>query len=198
MHSIGQTGTRLAALEPDWATGLYYYRARYYDQSAGRFLAEDPVGFDAGPNFYDYVLNNPIIFIDPTGLQVGTLPPDPRPNTIVCNGRGGIRIQLGNLKTLGDGSPKAIKCLEGCARVHEQSHIGDALAANRKVCKGQADGRIVAFDPALHRASEIKASDAEIDCLRSELDHGCKGCGPIVLERIGEVQSYGNSFKKSN
>lgn len=145
-----------------------------------------------------YVRDNPVIFIDPTGLQLGTKPPDPGQNTIVCNGHGGIQIQLGNLRTLGDGSSKAIQCLIGCARVHEQSHIGDALASNPKVCRGQAKGRIVAFDPAAVRASEIKASDAEVECLRNELDHGCKGCGPIILQRIGEVQSYGNSFKKNN
>ena len=29
-----------------------YYRARYYDPKIGRFMSEDPVGFDAGVNFY--------------------------------------------------------------------------------------------------------------------------------------------------
>jgi RHS repeat-associated protein len=36
----------------------YYYRARYYDPSTGRFTSEDSDGFDAGPNFYRYVSNN--------------------------------------------------------------------------------------------------------------------------------------------
>jgi len=56
------------ARESDTETGLYYYRARYYDPSAGRFLGEDPWGFDAGPNFYRYVRNSPISFNDPFGL----------------------------------------------------------------------------------------------------------------------------------
>jgi len=38
------------ARESDPETGLYYYRARYYDQSAGRFLREDPVRFRAEVN----------------------------------------------------------------------------------------------------------------------------------------------------
>jgi RHS repeat-associated protein len=199
MREVSEIGCGRTLRDSESEPNLSYYRARYYDQNAGRFFNEDPARFDAGPNFYNYVRNNPNIFIDPTGLQqVGTLPSDPGQNTIVCKSHGQIGIQLGNVKTLGDGSPKAIQCLIGCARVHEQSHIGDALAANPKVCKGQAPGRIVAFDPALRRASEIKASDAEIDCLRNEMDHGCKGCGSIILERIGEVQSYGNSFKNSN
>ena len=50
-------------------TGLYYYRARYYNPTLGRYLSEDPIGFDGdGTNFYAYVDNNPIILIDPSGL----------------------------------------------------------------------------------------------------------------------------------
>ena len=56
------------AREYDPETGLYYYRARYYDAAAGRFLQEDPFGFGAGVNFYAYVNNNPINLIDPMGL----------------------------------------------------------------------------------------------------------------------------------
>jgi RHS repeat-associated protein len=54
--------------ELDQDSGLYYYRARYYDPSTGRFLTEDPKGFAAGINFYVYAKNNPINFSDPTGL----------------------------------------------------------------------------------------------------------------------------------
>jgi RHS repeat-associated protein len=52
------------------ATGLYYYRARYYDPSRQRFLSEDPVGFQAGDlNLFAYVFNEPTAFVDPTGTQ---------------------------------------------------------------------------------------------------------------------------------
>jgi RHS repeat-associated protein len=54
--------------EHDDESGLYYYRARYYDPDVGRFLTEDPKGFEAGVNFYAYVLNNPINANDPMGL----------------------------------------------------------------------------------------------------------------------------------
>jgi RHS repeat-associated protein len=50
-------------------TGRYFYRARYFDQSIGRFISEDPIGFKGGINFYAYVLNNPINLSDPTGLK---------------------------------------------------------------------------------------------------------------------------------
>ena len=53
--------------EFDPSTGLYYYRARYYDPDIGRFLSEDPLGFEADINFYTYVRNNPVNFNDPSG-----------------------------------------------------------------------------------------------------------------------------------
>jgi RHS repeat-associated protein len=56
--------------EWDEETGLYYYRARYYDPQIGRFISEDPIGFQAGVNFFSYVLNNPTNFTDPFGLDV--------------------------------------------------------------------------------------------------------------------------------
>jgi RHS repeat-associated protein len=59
---------RYTARELDSETGLYFYRARYFDPQTGRFLSEDPVGFSVGNNFYAYVLNNPVNLIDPVGL----------------------------------------------------------------------------------------------------------------------------------
>lgn len=55
----------------DSATSLYYYGARYYDISIGRFLSRDPASPDfSNPqalNPYSYVQNNPEGFTDPTG-----------------------------------------------------------------------------------------------------------------------------------
>jgi RHS repeat-associated protein len=56
--------------EYDPESGLYYYRARYYDAEVGRFLQTDPIGFTGGDvNLYAYVQNNPINRIDPLGLS---------------------------------------------------------------------------------------------------------------------------------
>ena len=55
--------------EWDEKAGLYFYRARYYDPSVGRFINGDPIGFAGGNvNFYVYVQNNPINYVDPYGL----------------------------------------------------------------------------------------------------------------------------------
>lgn len=52
-------------------TGLYYYRARYYDPHSGRFVQSDPIGFDGGLNLYAYVEGDPLTQIDPLGLANG-------------------------------------------------------------------------------------------------------------------------------
>ncbi|EKD26167.1 MAG: YD repeat-containing protein, partial [uncultured bacterium] len=44
--------------------------ARFLDVNTGRFLSEDPIGFNSGDwNFYRYVGNNVINEIDPIGLK---------------------------------------------------------------------------------------------------------------------------------
>jgi RHS repeat-associated protein len=49
---------------------LYYNRARFYDSQSGRLLSEDPTGMRGGPNLYQYGANNPLKYLDPTGLDV--------------------------------------------------------------------------------------------------------------------------------
>ena len=51
------------------STGLYFYRARYYNPGLQRFVSEDPIGLAGGINQYGYVEGNPISRIDPEGLS---------------------------------------------------------------------------------------------------------------------------------
>ncbi len=60
---VGQHGVMT---EPN---GLYYMRARYYDPEVGRFISEDPIGFEGGDvNLCVYAGNNPVLLFDPYGL----------------------------------------------------------------------------------------------------------------------------------
>jgi RHS repeat-associated protein len=51
------------------ASGLYYYRARTYSPTWGRFLQPDPIGYAGGANLYAYANNDPLNLTDPLGLD---------------------------------------------------------------------------------------------------------------------------------
>lgn len=58
--------------EWDAESGMYYYRARYYDANTGRFMQQDPhPGKLINPltfsSKYTYAVNNPAMFSDPSG-----------------------------------------------------------------------------------------------------------------------------------
>jgi RHS repeat-associated protein len=53
---------KFAGAEHDSFNGLYKMGARYYDPAVGRFTQPDPLG-----GGYQYVLNNPVNLVDPSG-----------------------------------------------------------------------------------------------------------------------------------
>ncbi|MBI5764008.1 MAG: hypothetical protein HZA51_10835 [Planctomycetes bacterium] len=54
----------------DAAVGLYHTLFRHYSPQLGRWLQRDPIGYAAGSvNLYEYVLGNPLYWVDPFGLE---------------------------------------------------------------------------------------------------------------------------------
>src|SRR5207302_1620511 len=75
-ESAPTNGDRFKFTGREWDSeiGQYYYRARYYGPGIGRFESEDPLAFSSkDTNLFRYVLNAPIRFSDPSGMQ---LPPE--------------------------------------------------------------------------------------------------------------------------
>jgi RHS repeat-associated protein len=79
-------------------TGLYFYRARYYDPALKRFISEDPIGLIAGNNVYAYVNGSPADARDPYGFQRAPVRPPIRTPGMTPEGR----IDNGAIENLPD------------------------------------------------------------------------------------------------
>ncbi len=82
-HLFAFTGRPL-----DLDTGLQNNLHRWYDSAVGRWLSEDPVGFEAeDANLYRYCQNGPLVATDPTGLITDNLRDNLDPSGEYCLSR---------------------------------------------------------------------------------------------------------------
>jgi RHS repeat-associated protein len=111
------------------ASGLYYYRARYYSTNMSRFIAEDPIGLADGPNAYAYVGGNPVMYYDPLGLWAWG---DPLPQGLVdFSAAFGDTISFGATDVVRDwmGTNGAVDRCSGSYSAGEWAGIGFGFAA---------------------------------------------------------------------
>ena len=77
--------------------GMYYYKARIYSPTLGRFMQTDPVGYEGGINLSAYARNDPVNGTDPSG-------------SAVVMSRNGNDIQLiFYIAYYGDGNTRAVR-----------------------------------------------------------------------------------------
>jgi len=67
------TGRRFDPETSNATTQMYFYRARYYSPTLGRFISRDPIDYAGGMNLYEYVGGGAVDNVDPNGLWFGRL-----------------------------------------------------------------------------------------------------------------------------
>ena len=94
----GRSTAMINTTLPDFNfTGLYRHSAsnldiavrRFYDPDLGRWLNRDPIGESGGINLYVYVYNDPIRFVDRSGLDRWVVS-GPHPYIVYPDGSGGF------------------------------------------------------------------------------------------------------------
>ena len=75
--AVDSTRQRFTSKERDTESGLDYFLARYYSSAQGRFTSPDPIPITPerqldpqAINLYQYVRNNPLAYLDPTGMEL--------------------------------------------------------------------------------------------------------------------------------
>ncbi len=122
--------------EYDEESGLYYYRARYYDAKVGRFISEDPIGFRGGINLYSYVGNSPINFIDPFGLAIYPPPGVVPEGYVKCK----KRFKKEREKCIEDFND----CLNDCSRIPNACDNNKGAQALVGMCELSCHGNFIA------------------------------------------------------
>jgi RHS repeat-associated protein len=171
-------------------TGLYYYRARYYDTQTSRFISQDPIGFGGGVNQFGYVKGNPISFIDPRGLETTIVINN---NDPVIGTHAGVEVGTGKDAVLYD---------PGGSYHNDEKGSGDALYGrgvnlNDYINYQKKDGSDVQTYTFPTTPSEEAAIKARIENNGSRGPGFCAADTSKALKGIGPFKNLGISVTPS-
>lgn len=139
--------------------------------SAGTAGTATPVGATASP---------------PVGTRAAATQPHAGDATIVCDGKGGYRVDLGGWR----GAPCGI---EGCITAHESQHISDWQGRWPDGCKDKPDGGQIPLGGAGYdaflKSSECKAYTVELSCAQGLLASATGDCKTKVQNHVTDTDS---------
>jgi RHS repeat-associated protein len=162
----------------DATTGLVRFGRRDYDTVAGRWTARDPLLFAAGQtNLYVYVLNDPVGFVDPTGLAAwgcwweGTTDSFVDTNETIANAffkSGRVRKMLKNVRAGPNAAPPtpkaaALRFAQLAAAFEVGVAIGSAIDPFRDNSLGETLGQQI-YDWTHDKGTCVKNGPGEEEC----------------------------------
>lgn len=122
-------------------------------------------------NTYAYVEGSPINKVDPTSLWSTDGPASPAISTIICDGKGGIEVQIRPM------SKDELSCgIDECTREHESAHQRDASKANPNICLGKPKGTQIVMTNAEQKISEYVAYGKTINCYKRKQEKPKEKC----------------------
>ena len=196
-------------------TALQWNVNRWYDSSVGRWISEDPIGFNGkDANLFRYVNNNATSNTDPLGLLTHkqiedccekTNPGGASMGRMICCCHQPTTCNYAEDSVIEgaypnvDFTPITLEIVRLCSGVHEAAHL-DYYNDNGFNCEGEGTTAEHPMTERERHCSEATAYQAEADCLEDQLNCICYGdltCETAVNAVLEDVRKRRDNEKEN-